>query len=69
MTFAQSKLVVLAAWATTIVTIGLILAIDNPTLWVPIAILAIIPVTIASWLWDAPKPTLSQRIATPRSGS
>jgi hypothetical protein len=69
MTFAQSKLVVLVAWATTVVTIGLTLAVDKPALWVPIAILAIIPVAIGSWLWDAPEPTLSELIATARSGS
>lgn len=69
MTFAQRKLLVLAAWAATVMTVGLILTIDRPELWVLIASLAIIPVVIGNWLWDAPEATLSELIARSRSRS
>lgn len=48
-------------------TVGLIVAIDKPDLWMLIASLAIIPVIIGNWLWNAPPPTLSQIIAKGRS--
>jgi hypothetical protein len=50
-------------------TVGLILAIDRPDLWVLVTSLTIIPVIIGSWLWDAPKATLSQLVARARSRS
>jgi hypothetical protein len=69
MTFAQRKLLVLAAWAGTIVTAGFILGIDKPLLWVVIGTVAIVPVVIGNWLWDAPEATISQLIAKARSRS
>ena len=69
MTFAQRKLLVLTAWAGTVMTVGLILAIDRPDLWVLVASLTIIPVVIGNWLWEAPEATLSQLIAKARSRS
>jgi hypothetical protein len=69
MTFAQRKLLVLAAWAGTVVTVGVILAIDKPDLWLLIASLAIIPVVIGNWLWDGPEATLSELIVRARSRS
>lgn len=69
MTFAQRKLLVLAAWAGIVVTAGLMLAIDRPLSWVVIGSLAIIPVAIGNRLWDAPEATLSELIARGRAGS
>ena len=69
MTFAQRKFLVLAAWAATVMTVGLILTIDKPGLWVFVASLATIPVIVGNWLWDAPEATLSQLIAKARSRS
>lgn len=69
MTFAQWKLLVLAAWAGMVVTVGLALALDNPLSWVVIASLAIIPVAIGNRFWDAPEPTLSELIVRARSRS
>jgi hypothetical protein len=69
MTFAQRKLLVLAAWSATIMTVGVVLAVDKPDLWLLIACLAIIPAAIGSWFWDAPEPTLSELIARARSRS
>jgi hypothetical protein len=67
MTFAQRKLLVLAAWAAMVVTVGLMLAIDNPVSWVVIGSLAIIPVVIGNQFWIAPEPTLSELIVRARS--
>lgn len=67
MIFAQRKFLVLAAWAGTATTVGLILAVDNPEMWALVASLVIIPVIIANWLWDAPEPTLSELVARSRS--
>ena len=58
---------VLAAWAAMVVTVGLMLAIDNPLSWVVIGSLAIIPVVIGNQLWDAPEATLSELIVRARS--
>jgi hypothetical protein len=69
MTFAQRKLLVFAAWAGTVITVGVVLAIDQPGLWVLVASLAIIPVVVGNRLWDAPEATLSQLIAKARSRS
>ena len=67
MTFAQRKLLVLAAWAGMIVTVGIILATDSPLSWVVIGSLAIIPVVIGNRLWDAPEATLAEIIVRARS--
>ena len=67
MTFAQQKLLVLAAWAGMVVTVGLILAVDRPLSWIALGSLAIIPVAIAHRLWDAPEATLSQLIVRART--
>ena len=67
MTFAQRKLLVLAAWAGMVVTVGMIVAIDTPLSWVVIGSLAIIPVVIGNRLWDAPEATLSEIIVRARS--
>lgn len=69
MTFAQRKLLVLAAWAAMVVTVGLILGVDKPLSWVVIGSLAIFPVVIGHRLWDAPEPTLSELIVRGRSRS
>lgn len=67
MTFAQRKLLILAAWVATVATAGLILTIDKPALWTLIVCVAVIPAAIANWLWEAPEATLSQLIARARS--
>lgn len=69
MTFGQQKLLVLAAWAATVMTVGVILALDKPELWVVIASLAIIPAAIGNWLWDPPEATLSELVGTARTRS
>lgn len=69
MTFAQTRLLVLAAWAATVMTAGLVLAFDTPLSWAVIGSLAIIPVVIGNRLWDAPEPTLSELIVRGRSRS
>lgn len=69
MTFAQRKFLVLASWAATVVTIGVLLTFDKPELWVVILSLAIIPAAIGHWLWEAPEPTLSELVARGRSRS
>lgn len=69
MTFAQRKLLVLAAWAGMVVTAGVILANNTPLSWVVIGSVAVIPVAIGNRLWDAPEATLSQLIARGRARS
>ena len=69
MTFAQRKLLVLAAWVATVATVGMILAIDRPNMWMLVACFALIPAAIANWFWDAPDATLSQLMARARSRS
>jgi hypothetical protein len=69
MTFDQRKVLVLAAWVATVATVGVILAIDKPDLWLLIACFALVPATIGNWFWNAPEPTLSQLTATMRSRS
>ena len=69
MTFAQRKLLVLAAWAGTVLTVGVVLGVDKPLLWVVVGSVAIIPVVISNWLWDAPEATLSELIVKARSRS
>ena len=49
-----------------VVTVGLIIAVDNPVAWAVIGSVAIIPVVIGNWLWDAPEATLSEIIARAR---
>ena len=65
MTFAQRKLFVLAAWVATVMTVGLIFAIDKPGLWVFVASLAIIPVVFGTWLWEAPEPVVAKAPSRP----
>lgn len=67
MTFDQRKLMALAAWVATVMTVGFILTVDKPNLWVLVAALATIPAAIANWFWDRPDPTLSELIARARS--
>lgn len=69
MTFPQRKLLVLAAWVATVMTVGLIFTIERPNLWLLVASLAMIPAGIANWLWDRPDPTMSELIAKARSRS
>lgn len=69
MTFAQRKQLVLMTWVATVVVVGIILAIDKPDLWIPVAGLALVPSGIASWLWNAPEATLAELIAAARSRS
>lgn len=51
----------------TVSTVGLILAVDKPDLWLVVACLALVPAMMGNWLWVAPEPTLSQLIARARS--
>ena len=67
MAFAQRKLLVLAAWVATVMTVGLILTIDKPNLWFLVASLALIPAAIGNWFWNRPEPTLSELIVRGRS--
>lgn len=67
MTFAERKLLVLAAWVATVAIVGLFLTIDKPDLWMLVAALALVPAAIGNWLWNAPEATLSQIIAAARS--
>lgn len=69
MTFAQRKLLVLAAWVATVTTVGMFLAIDRPEMWMLVACIALIPAAVGNWLWNAPEATLSQLIAKARSRS
>ena len=69
MTFEQRKFLVLAAWVATVVTVGIIVAIDKPDFWMLVACLALVPAALASWLWNAPEATLSQLIAKARARS
>lgn len=69
MTFAQRKFVVLAAWVATVATVGMILAIDRPSMWMLVACFSLISAAIGNWFWDAPQATLSQLIARGRSQS
>ena len=69
MTFAERKLLVLAAWVATVAIIGLFLTIDKPDLWMLVAALALVPAAIGNWLWNAPEATLTQLIAAARSRS
>ena len=62
MTFDQTKFLVLSAWVATVITVGLILTADKPSLWIVVATIAVIPASVASWLWTAPPVTLSQLI-------
>ena len=67
MTFAERKLLVLAAWVATVMTVGLLLTIDKPDLWVLVAAVATIPAAIGNWFWERPEPTLAELIARSRS--
>jgi hypothetical protein len=69
MTFAQRKLLILAAWVASVATVGLIVAIDKPELWLLIACFALGPAAIANWFWERPELTLSELIARSRSRS
>lgn len=69
MTFAQRKLLVLAAWVATVAIVGMILAIERPEMWMLVACFALIPAVIGNWFWNAPEATLSQLIARARSRS
>ena len=69
MTFSQRKLLVLASWVATVVTVGMILAVDKPDLWLLVGFVALIPAMIGNWLWNAPEPTLAELIARGRSRS
>ena len=66
MTFEQRKFLLLAAWTATVVTVGVVMTIDRPTLWVMIASVALGPAAIANWLWNAPEPTLAELITRHR---
>lgn len=67
MTFLQRKILVLTAWAVSVVAFGLIFAIDKPNVWVLVSSLIIIPVMIGNRLWVEPEPTLAQLIAKGRA--
>jgi hypothetical protein len=67
MSFAQRKQLVLATWVAIVGIAGVVLAIDKPDLWFLVAVVALVPTAIASWLWNTPEPTLAQLIAASRS--
>lgn len=67
MTFAQRKLLVLAAWVATVAIVGMILTVEHPDMWMLVACLALVPAAIGNWFWNAPEATLSQLIARARS--
>lgn len=67
MSFAQRKQLVLATWVAIVGIAGVVLAIDKPDLWFLVAVVALVPTAIASWLWNMPEPTLAQLIAASRS--
>ena len=62
MAFEQIKFLTLSLWVATVITIGLIVTIDRPSLWVVVASVAVIPASVASWLWTAPPVMLTQLI-------
>jgi hypothetical protein len=62
MAFEQMKFLTLSLWVATVLTIGLIVTVDRPSLWVVVAAVAIIPASVASWVWTAPPVILSQLI-------
>lgn len=66
MTFEQRKFLVLAAWTAIVATIGIIVTIQNPSLWLLVACLAVVPAFIGNWLWSPPELTLSEIIARHR---
>ena len=69
MTFAQRKRLVLLGWVATVATVGMILAINRPDMWLVVACFAVVPAVIGNWFWDAPEATLSELIARSRSRS
>ena len=62
MAFEQMKFLALSLWVATVITIGLIVTIDRPSLWVVVACVAVIPASVASWLWTAPPVALAKLI-------
>jgi hypothetical protein len=66
MTFEQRKSLLLAGWTATVVTLGIILTVDKPSMWVAVGCLAVVPPAAANWLWNAPDPTLAELIARHR---
>lgn len=62
MTFDQMKFLVLSVWVASVITVGLILTVDRPSLWVLVATIAVIPASVASWLWTAPPVMVTQLI-------
>jgi hypothetical protein len=66
MSFEQRKSLLLTAWTATVVTVGIIMTIDRPTLWFTVVAVALIPAAIGNWLWNPPEPTLAELIAKHR---
>ena len=62
MSFEQRKFLILAAWTATVAVAGAIITIEQPSLWIFVAALAMIPAAIGSALWNAPEMTLTQLI-------
>ena len=62
MDFEQRKRLSLASWTAVVLTAGLILTIDKPSLWVFVAGLTLIPTAVASWLWHPAPVTIAQLI-------
>jgi len=59
MTFEQRKSLILAAWVAVVATAGFLITIDRPSLWLFVASAALIPPTVATWLWNAPQAALA----------
>lgn len=57
---------VLALWVASVFTIGIIITVETPSLWILVTSLAIGPAAIANWLWNEPEVTLAQLIARHR---
>jgi hypothetical protein len=62
MSFEQRKLIILALWVASVFTVGIILTVDTPSLWIFVASLAIAPAALGSWLWHAPEVSMAQII-------
>ena len=54
---------VLAVWVASVLTIGIVATIESPTMGLPVAMLAVIPATIANWLWNPRELTLAELAA------
>jgi len=66
MTFEQRKFLVLSAWTATALTAGIIMTVEDPSMWLVVVCVALVPPAVGNWLWIAPEPTLSEIVARHR---